>query len=417
MNILRASVREVCYLITLLVLAAAIASTGFSQSENAARFNPTEGISSSRGIAVDRSGNVYVSGANVIRKIAPNGEVSTLAGLPGKGANANGTGSNARFDRPDGLALDTMGNLYVADGNNHAIRKITPAGVVSTLAVDATGTLPFHDPHGIAVDSVGNLYVTDGGTVRKITSAGAVSTLAVLPNHLNRMEDAEKAVERVYSGGVAVDRADNLYVANSANNAIYKITSDGALSTLAGEPCKSGNADGTGNAARFYLPHSMASDSANNLYLTDAGNETIRKITPGGVVSTLAGSPHQVGDNDGSGSAARFYGPHGIAVDGTNNLYVTDNGNIRKITPRGVVSTLDGLYEKGDVTGAIADYTQAVKVNPSNRRAYTSRGKLRLSQGDFAGAIADFEAALRLKPGNQVYQENLARAKAAAEGR
>lgn len=409
--------RVVAIVITL-AAASMAASLSSAQSENAARFNPTEGISG-RGIAVDRSSNVYVSDSryNVIRKIAPNGEVSTLAGLPGKGANADGTGSNARFNGPDGLALDSMGNFYVADSNNHAIRKITPAGVVSTLAADAAGTLQFHDPHEIAVDSGGNVYLTDGGTVRKITSAGAVSTLAVLPDQYGRVEDAEKAAGRVYSGGVAVDRADNLYAANRANNAIYKITSEGALSTLAGTANKSGSVDGTGNAARFYLPDSVASDSANNLYLADAGNETIRKITPGGVVSTFAGSPQKLGDADGIGSAARFYGLHGIAVDGANNVYVMDHGNVRKITPAGVVSTLDGLYEKDDVPGAIADYTHAIKINPSNRSAYNSRGKLRLSQGDFAGAIADFEAALRFKPGNQVYQENLARANAAVKGR
>ena len=299
------------------------------------------------------------SSNNTIRKITPAGVVSTLAGLAGSSGSADGTGSAARFCYPYGVAVDGSGNVYVADTDNYTIRKITPAGVVSTLAglagssgsADGTGSAARFDyPYGVAVDGSGNVYVADSGnnTIRKITPAGVVSTLAGMAGSSGSADGTGSAARFNYPTGVAVDGSGNVYVADTGNNTIRKITPAGVVSTLAGTAGSSGSADGTGSAARFYYPYGVAVDGSGNVYVADNDNYTIRKITPAGVVSTLAGLAGSSGSADGTGSAARFYYPYGVAVDGSGNVYVadTDNDTIRKITPAGVVSTLAGLAGK-----------------------------------------------------------------------
>ncbi len=310
------------------------------------------------GVAMDSAGNVYVADTSnhTIRKVTPSGVVSTLAGLAGSHGSADGTGSAARFYYPNGVAVDSTGNVYVADTGNHTIRKITPSGVVSTLAglafikgiADGTGSAArFNDPSGVAVDSAGSVYVADSGsdTIRKVTSAGVGSTLAGLAFGLGSV-DGTGSDARFYSpNGVAVDGAGNVYVTDTGNHTIRKITPSGVVSTLAGLAYNSGSADGTGSAARFNDPSGVAVDSAGNVYVADTSNHTIRKITPSGVVSTLAGLAFNSGSADGTGSAARFNDPSGVAVDSAGNVYVADSGNytIRKITSARVVSTLAGL--------------------------------------------------------------------------
>ncbi len=259
---------------------------------------------------------------------------TTFAGVaPGS---ADGTGSAARFFLPYGVAVDSVGNVYVADTFNDTVRKITPAGVVSTLAgspgvvgfADGTGSAAHLSyPSGVAVDSADNVYVADSrnNTIRKITPAGVVSTLAG-QGITGSADGTGRAAQFSYPSGVAVDSADNVYVADTSNNTIRKITPAGVVSTLAGSPGVVGSADGTGNAARFYQPSGVAVDSAGNIYVADTGNHTIRKITPAGV-STLAGVVGSFGSAGGTGNAARFYYPSGVAVDSAGNVYVADTSN------------------------------------------------------------------------------------------
>jgi sugar lactone lactonase YvrE len=324
---------------------------------SAARFrNP-------RGVAVDRIGNVYVADSenSTIRKITPSGLVSTLAGLPGDTGSADGTGSAARFALPQGVAVDSGGNVYVADGGavisgNHTIRKITPFGVVSTLAGqagsmgsdDGIGTAArFRNPHGVTVDSADNVYVADTGNdaIRKITPSAVVSTLAGLAGGIGSADGIGSAARFHFPNGVAMDSAGNVYVADSFNNTIRKITPSAAVSTLAGLAASMGSADGIGNTARFDRPNAVVADGASNVYVADSFNSTIRKISPSGLVSTLAGLAGNIGSIDGTGSAARFNNPNGVAVDGAGNVYVADtfNSTIRKINPAGIVSTVAGL--------------------------------------------------------------------------
>jgi len=225
---------------------------------------------------------------------------TNFVGQPGGRGNADGTGSAARFDFPLRAAVDSAGNVFVADRDNHAIRQVTTAGVVTTFAgspgvrgsADGTGNAArFYRPSGLAFDSAGNLHVADSGndTLRKVTPAGVVSTLA-------------------------------------------------------GYPGVWGSADGTGSAARFYSPLDLAADSAGNLYVTDTYNHTLRKVTPAGVVTTLAGSPGSYGSANGTGSTARFYYPGGVTVDSAGNIHVADTQNhaLRRVTPAGVVTTRAG---------------------------------------------------------------------------
>jgi sugar lactone lactonase YvrE len=296
------------------------------------------------GVATDHAGNVYVSDHfnNTVRKITPAGAVTTLAGSAGLLGNADGTGSAARFDSPRGVATDRGGNVYVADQSNNTIRKVTPAGVVTTLA----GSTRFAGPKGVATDSSGNVYVADTSNqiIRKITAAGVVTTLAGSAGLLGSEDGTGSAARFAFPSGVATDAGGNVYVADTAKCTIRKITSAGVVTTLAGSAGLRGSADGTGSAARFNDPAGVATDSGGNVYVADEANNTIRKITAAGVVTTLAGSAGLVGIADGTGSAARFDSPWGVATDGGGNIYVGDRANntIRKITSAGVVTTLAG---------------------------------------------------------------------------
>jgi hypothetical protein len=303
---------------------------------------------------------------------------TNFAGLPGVSGTNDGTGSAARFNGPGSVAVDSAGNVYEADFLNHTIRKVTPAGIVTTLAgvAGAAGTndgsgsaAQFNGPATLDVDSNGNVYVADynNDTIRKVTPAGIVTTLAGLAGTPGSNDGTGAAARFNNPIGVAVDNATNVYVGDAGNNTIRKITPAGVVTTLAGSPGQQGSANGTGSAARFNNPHHVRTDNAGNVYVADTVNSTIRKITPGGVVTTLAGSPGQPGSADGIGSAARFNEPYGVAVITNGNVYVADtiNSTIRRITPAGVVSTLAGLAPLTgslDGTGSAARFNQPISV-------------------------------------------------------
>lgn len=281
---------------------------------------------------------------------------TNFAGNPGVAGTNDGTGSAARFRDPGSVALDSTGNLYVADFENHTVRKITPAGAVTTLAglagksgsADGTGSAArFYGPATLDVDSNGNVYVTDyfNHTIRKVTSEGIVTTLAGAPGFPGATDGSPDVARFRNPIGIGVDSAANVYVGDSGNHTIRRITPGDNVATLAGSAGHPGGVDGTGNAARFNDPHHVRVDTAGNVYVADTGNHTIRKITPAGVVSTVAGSAGRSGSVDGPANLARFNGPHGVFVSTNGTVYVADSFSftIRRITSAGVVTTLAGL--------------------------------------------------------------------------
>jgi sugar lactone lactonase YvrE len=345
---------------------------------SAARFNNPAGV------AVDSAGNVYVadSGNHTLRKITSGGSVTTLAGLAGVSGSVDGVGPAARFNQPYGVAVDSAGNVYVADTFNSAIRKVTSGGGVSTLAGigscgcgDGTGrAVQFCYPYSVAVDSGGNVYVTDtfNNTIRKMTSAGLVTTLAGSAGNSGCAVGVGPAARFWNPSGAAVDPFGNVFVADNANAVIRRVRSDGTAQPFVGSCGMAGCADGMGAAARFSQTlvdqrtpgASVALDSAGNVYVADTANHTLRRITTSGMVTTLTGSCGSSGSADGTNNVARFNSPSGIAVDAAGNLFVADTGNhiIRKVTLVGtnwVVTTFAGSAPsagKADGTNTVARF-------------------------------------------------------------
>ena len=390
------------------------------------------------GVAVDAGGNVYVADSrnNSIRKISSTG-VTTFAG--GSQGSGDGTGTAAKFSRPTGVAVDTAGNVYVADTDNNAIRKITPAGVVTTLireaqsaptgvAVDRSGVVyavysgsafgvhPVRqitpdgvasdlfvpsggdgfsfNPWGVAVDGAGNVYVTDRSPNRvyRISPGGSGTLLAGGVS----MFDQVFGVPATFASlrGIVVDNAGNVLVADAGNSTIRKVSPSGEVVTLAGS---TGLVDGTGTAARFNGPTAIAIALNGDIVVADGGNHAIRRVSRTGAVATLAGSG-VAGFGDGSGANAKFNAPTGVATDGNGTTYVADSRNnvVRKISPSGVVSVYAGqVGVSGYADGPLASATFASPTHlayGSDASLYVSdssnQALRKISVGGFVSTVA-----------------------------
>ena len=386
-------------------------------------------------VAFDKSGNLYESIGSAVYKTAPGGQRTLLAGSAFEIGEVDATGSAARFTQIRALVADTQGNVYV--GESSFLRKITPQGVVTTVAggagTDASGNprdgtgnnASFAGIAALAIDDNGNLQVLDNSRVRVVTPAGAVTTRAL-------KGDATIAASYAGNDGIAVDKAGNVYVTyTQAGCRILKVAPDGQVTTLAGRPDTRGSTDGTGAAATFCKDVSkdplaspngrmgnLTLDAAGNLYVADTDNMTIRRIAPDGTVSTIAGRAPSVATADGTGANARFvantYDPragthpfdtvpaYDLAADAQGNVYVRENDRIRKITSTGTVTTLQpqatGLADARLYLGGLAYGGSAAvvaqrvvsRVNADGSLAFLAGGGSQSPIGDGTGAQASF---------------------------
>jgi sugar lactone lactonase YvrE len=287
-------------------------------------------------VAVASDGSLFVSDGDnlLIRKIA-GGQVSSFAG--GTFGIVDGIGASAQFKFPTSLAFDDRGNIFSADARDPRIRKTNPGAVVTTFAgsadegfADGAGaSAKFRGENTIATDETGVVYISDAqnNRIRKIIEPGLVSTIAGSDGPGLRDGQANKAAFD-FPDGIAVDKHGNIFVSDGSNFCIRKITPDGMVSTLAGKK-QQGHSDGDGTTALFEFPGDMVIDQQDNLYVIDLS--TIRKISPMGIVSTIAGSTD--GFQDGEGTVAKFFTPYGLGIDAQGNIYVADTNNnrIRKI--------------------------------------------------------------------------------------
>jgi trimeric autotransporter adhesin len=353
-------------------------------------------------IAMDSVGNLYIAdeGNNRIRKVTPAGIISTVAGngVPAY-AGDGGSATQASLNQPMGIAVDSAGSIYIADHNNNRIRKVTPDGVIRTVAGSASygfsgdggfataSTLT--DPRGVAVDSAGNFYIADYGNyrVRKVTAAGVISTVAGNGSTGYGGDGGSATVAQIGNPwSVALDSAGSLYVSDNTNCQVRKVTAAGMISTVAGiGSCGFSLADDGGQATVALISklRGITVDSSGNLYIADTSNNRVRKVTLDGVINTVGGNGIQgFGGDDGPATAAKMTFPHGVAIDSSGNLYIADfsNHRVRKVTPAGVISTIAGTGTAGySGDGGLASQAQ---LNYPVTVAVDSSGNLFISDGN-----------------------------------
>lgn len=364
-------------------------------------------------VAVDSAGNLYISdnGNYRIRKVNTTGSISTVAGNGTPGFSGDGgAATSARLHGPRGVAIDSAGSLYIVDGLNHRIRKVSASGVISTVAGNdtfgfigdggAATSASLNSPFGVAVDSAGNLYIgdTDSHRIRKVSTNGVISTVAGRTDGFSGDGGAATNASFRQPTAIATDSAGNIYVADYGNHRIRKVDSGGTVSTVAGSGADGFVGDGGAAAsARLFGPFGVAADGAGNIYVVDNSSHRIRKVNSSGVISTVAGNGIQGFSGDGGPAAsARLFGPFGMAVDSAGNLYIADNGNhrIRKVDTRGVISTVAGNASQGfggdggAATSASLNAPRAVAVDSVGNLYIADRGNHRIRKVSSAGIIS-----------------------------
>lgn len=316
------------------------------------------GVSLPGGLAAGSGGILYGGGATAVLAFdLSSGQSTALAGTADATGYQDGSGSAARFGALTGLALAASGTLYAVDGGNGALRAVTAEGLVSTLAGAPAGTQAA-GTGGLVVDGSGDILVASASVnaVLKVTAAGAITVFAGQERQGGSADGTGTQARFGEPSGLALDASGNLYAADRTNQTLRKISSQGLVTTVAGAVGAAGAQDGA--QATFNGPAGLAADAAGDVYIADAGNDTIRKLAPDGTVTTLAGAAGQAGSQDGTGAAARLSAPKALAMDAKGVLYVADSGNgaIRAIAPSGAVTTLAFTLD-GATAGAGATLT------------------------------------------------------------
>jgi len=313
-------------------------------------------------VAVDGAGNLYFADYdNIVRKVNASGAISTIAGNGIRGyIGDGGPATAAQLSTPQGVAVDGSGNVYIADQANNKIRKVNTSGIISTIAGDGVlghsgdgspaTAAELNAPQGVAVDGSGNVYIADMGNnvIRKVNTTGIISTFAGIWGDSGDGGDGGPAVSAGlgYPAGVAVDGSGNVYIADFVNNKIRKVNTSGIISTIAGNGITGYSGDGgSATVAELYTPQGVAVDGSGNVYIADQANNKIRKVNTSGIISTIAGNGITGYSGDGtSATAAELNASHGVAVDGSGNVYIADYGNnrIRKVNTSSIISTIAG---------------------------------------------------------------------------
>lgn len=384
-----------------------VAGTGSATASGDGGVATSAGVRAPTGLALDGSGNLYISDtSNRIRKVSA-GVITTLAGTGTSGFSGDGGApASAQINSPQGLAVDSTGTVYVADSNNVRVRKIS-GGLISTLAGTGSSTFggdggdalnaQFTDPRGVVRDSVGNVYVADGiaHRIRKISPAGTVTTLAGTGAQGYSGDNGPASSAQLYNPmSIALDSSGNVYFSDLNNHRIRKIDTSGNITTVAGNGVGGFAGDGgAATSARIFVPYGLVVDSQGNLFIADTGNDRIRKVDTAGIITTWAGTGVS-GFTNGAAASAKFNAPLGLAIDSADSLYVVDFGNnaIRKIAG-GMVSTVVGTGAGGftgdgaAATSATLNAPRAVVVDAANKLYIADTGNHRVRQVDSSGVI------------------------------
>ncbi len=360
-------------------------------------------------VARDSAGNLYVADGSSrrIRKVSAAGIITTVAGRgTGQSSGDGGPATLAELIQPLGVAVDPAGNVYIADEGSNRIRKVNTAGIISTIAGNGkqgfngdggpATSASLYEPSGVAVDPAGNVYIADAGNlrIRKVDTAGTITTIAGNGKEgFSGDGGPAPSAELTFPVEVAVDPAGNVYIADEGSNRIRKVNTAGTISTIAGNGKDGFNGDGgPATSASLNDPRGVAVDAAGNVYISDRGNNRIRKVDTAGIISTIAGNDKEGFSGDGGlAISASLSAPREVAVDAAGNVYISDAGNfrIRKVNPAGVISTVAGRGTPGFTgDGGPASSAQLVPRGVAvgvQADLYIADGSLRIRRVDNLG--------------------------------
>ena len=338
------------------------------------------------GLAADSLGNVFIAGPGSIRKVSADGIINTVAGraplsfvAAGGFSGDGGPAVSAQLANPAGVAVDAAGNVFIADTNNSRLRKVSTSGTITTVA--GTGCpgqsfcLPLGDggpavsaalspPIAVAVDRAGNLYITDAASrqIRKVSTSGIITSVAGSGTYgFSRDGGPATSAQLAFPYGVAVDSAGNLLIADQLNYRIRKVSSEGIISTVSGNGVYGSSGDGgPATSAELANPVGVAVDEADNLFIAGPGtgfdgvdfhddpvNDRIRRVSPSGIITTVAGGGTAVSGDDGPATSVRLNGPRAVAADRAGNLFIADGNQVRKLSASGIITTIAGNGDAG----------------------------------------------------------------------
>ena len=364
------------------------------------------------GLSIDSAGNLFIVDqvSQRIRKVSPDGIITTVAGNGQRGFSGDGgPATSASLNGPRRLAIDAVGNLYISDQNNHRVRKVSPDGIITTVAGDGqrafsgdggpATSASLNGPRGLAVDAASNLYIADGNNhrIRKVSPDGIMTTVVGDGQPIFSGDDGPATSASLNSPvGIALDAAEDLYIADRDNLRIRKVAA-GIITTVVGSGESGFSGDGgPATLARLLDPRDVALDAEGNLFIADATNRRLRKVAPNGIISTAAGTGSFLALGDGGPAAiAELNVPTRMALDGSGNLYVTevDSHRIRKISPEGIISTVagdgtPGFFGDGRLaTSASLFFPRDVAVDGTGNIYIADRANNRIRRVSVAGLI------------------------------